>query len=516
MTLKDKIAGCWAGKNIGGILGGPFEALRQINNVTFYTQDLSEGLPGNDDLDLQLVWLNAVEKYGKNVDAHILAEYWLSYIVPDWVEYGTAKTNLKAGLMAPICGHVANKYENSCGAFIRSELWACLFAGHPEMAVRYAYEDAIVDHSDEGLYAEIFMAALQSAAFVVSDKNKLIQIGLSYIPNECAVAKAIKLVLECHKNNVDPMEVRTRIMKEFPGNFGIQHTKLKELDKSIPYGEPGFDAPCNVGFVILGWMYGDDDFGKSLCMAVNCGEDTDCTAASLGAILGIIHGYSGLPEKWLAPLGDQINTKCINRTTQGVNVPETVPQLTDRIISAIPQMLEFKYFNILSDGLTIETKNEAEMSCCREDEFLPLICGGTKSKFLRIDRLLKLSPNTVKYELPTVTALLTYENEPFISKNVPYSLKLTLIDNGLTAHQQWADVKLYLPDGVTCLGESVMSAPVQNTYLAKTEFEFVLNAEELNTSKIECLIDISIRDRHSGGIIKATFFAGKYRFDYQK
>lgn len=44
-TYKDKVMGCWAGKNIGGVLGAPFEGLRQVNDISFYTQDLSMGPP---------------------------------------------------------------------------------------------------------------------------------------------------------------------------------------------------------------------------------------------------------------------------------------------------------------------------------------------------------------------------------------------------------------------------------------------------------------------------------------
>ena len=179
---QDKVRGCWIGKNAGGVLGAPYECLRQINRVDFYSQDLSMGPPANDDLDLQIVWLAAVEKYGRRVNASILGEYWLSYIIPNWVEYGTAKANLRAGLVPPLSGEVANVYKNSNGCFIRSEIWACLAPGHPEIAVRYAYEDACVDHAGEGLYGEIFFAAVQSAAFVESDHRKLISIGLSYIP----------------------------------------------------------------------------------------------------------------------------------------------------------------------------------------------------------------------------------------------------------------------------------------------------------------------------------------------
>lgn len=42
-TYKDKVMGCWAGKNIGGVLGAPFEGRRQVNDISFYTQDRSSG-----------------------------------------------------------------------------------------------------------------------------------------------------------------------------------------------------------------------------------------------------------------------------------------------------------------------------------------------------------------------------------------------------------------------------------------------------------------------------------------
>ena len=190
-TYKDKVMGCWAGKNIGGVLGAPFEGKRQVNDISFYTQDLSMGPPPNDDLDLQIIWLAAVERYGRNVNASILGEYWLSYCIPNWVEYGTGKANLRAGLQPPLSGLIDNTYKDSCGCYIRSEIWACLAPGNPELAARYAYEDAIVDHEGEGMYGEIFFAALQSAAFVESDKRKLIDIALSYIPEESKTTAAI-------------------------------------------------------------------------------------------------------------------------------------------------------------------------------------------------------------------------------------------------------------------------------------------------------------------------------------
>ena len=124
--FRDKVEACWLGKNIGGTLGAPFECKRGVFDVSFYTQDLQgEPLP-NDDLDLQIIWLNAVEKYGKFVNSSILGEYWHSYVVPNWAEYGAGKSNMRAGIMPPLSGFVNNAFRDSNGSFILSEIWACL------------------------------------------------------------------------------------------------------------------------------------------------------------------------------------------------------------------------------------------------------------------------------------------------------------------------------------------------------------------------------------------------------
>ena len=86
---RDKVLGCWTGKNIGGTLGAPMEGKRDIFDVTFYTQDLKGHPAPNDDLDLQLVWLRAIEDNGLyRVDERILGEYWLRFITGPWNEYG--------------------------------------------------------------------------------------------------------------------------------------------------------------------------------------------------------------------------------------------------------------------------------------------------------------------------------------------------------------------------------------------------------------------------------------------
>ncbi len=508
-TYKDKVMGCWAGKNIGGVLGAPFEGIRQVNELDYYTQDLSMGPPPNDDLDLQIVWLAAVERYGRNVNASILGEYWLSFVIPNWVEYGTGKANLRAGLQPPLSGLIDNTYKDSCGCYIRSEIWACLAPGHPEIATRYAYEDAIVDHSGEGMYGEIFFAALQSAAFVESDTMKLLDIALSYIPESSKTAKAINKAIECYKNKVDFYEARKQIHNTAPGTFGIQGIKLSEIieegNEGMEIGASGFDAPENVAFTVAAWLYGEGDFGKSLCLAVACGEDTDCTGATLGATLGIISGAADLPAKWTAPLDDKIVTLCIDKTSRGIWVPSTVTELTERVLRTMPLFLGQDICDIFTEeGMTVDCKAGKELYCNKTTDYLLYINGNDKSEELPIRDLCSLSPYVIRYSFPAFQVMIDYMDSVFFKSGENRKIKVTVVNSHTMRQQQWAAIKVFMPAGIQMLNGAGVELPLNNLYGSKAETVFEFNADLFDGAKLEFIVDVSLAGRHSSGSMKVT------------
>lgn len=49
-----------------------------------------------------------------------------------------------------------------------------------------------------------------------------------------------------------------------------------------------FQAPGNVVFVVIGMLYGEGDFKKSMIIVTNCGDDTDCSADTIGFLFWII------------------------------------------------------------------------------------------------------------------------------------------------------------------------------------------------------------------------------------
>ncbi|MBQ3222730.1 MAG: ADP-ribosylglycohydrolase family protein [Clostridia bacterium] len=307
----DKVYACWMGKNIGGTLGGPLEGRMELMDIKGYTQSFIEAVE-NDDLDLQLVNLHCIEQYGGRADVHLLSREWLEHVHFEYDEYGHALTNMRRGFGAPLSGCYNNFFTDCMGSPIRSEIWAVICAGMPDLAAYYAYHDASVDHAGgEGVYGEIFFAVLESMAFVEKDKFRLIDAALSYLPEDSAVRRAVELLLECYHKGMNWVDARQAIIDNFAGD-------------NFTY------APVNVAFTLVGWLY-EEGFTKQMLTTINCGYDTDCTVATLGSLLGILHGTAYLDSYWTEPLGENIIT---SKPITGFRAPKSITELTERTIAA--------------------------------------------------------------------------------------------------------------------------------------------------------------------------------------
>ena len=353
----DKVHACWTGKNIGGTMGAPYEGKTEMQDIPGFVTKKGELIP-NDDLDLQLIWLCAVEERGiQNITPQLLGEYWLSYIVPHWNEYGIGKANMRMGILPPYSGEYNNElWKNSNGAWIRTEIWACLFPGFPELAVKYAYNDACVDHGmGEGTYAAMFVAALESAAFFENDIRKLIETGLSYIPKSSRVAQSAELAIAMYDKKADFRQARDAIVEN-----------SKDLGS--------FQAPANVAFVILGLLYGEGDYKKSMIHAINCGDDTDCTGATIGSIMGIMNGSKGVPSDWAEYIGDKIESIAVDLSY--IHRPKSCTELTRRIYELVPSAL--KAYGIFAEYTDGETVREDIPATYREDRSTHTVMPGAE------------------------------------------------------------------------------------------------------------------------------------------
>lgn len=481
---RNKVKGCWLGKNIGGTLGAPFEGYRAVHDIDFYTQHtLHQGVAPNDDLDLQLVWLNAAECYGRNINASILGEYWLTYVTGNWSEYGAGKSNMANGLQPPLSGWYNNHNRNSDGAFIRSEIWACLMPGRPEMAVMYAYEDAIVDHFGEGVYGEIFTTAIESAAFVENDTNTLIDIGLSYIPKESVTTAAVNLVRECYRNGLDWKAARKKLLQTIPCAFGtIWEDKDNLPEPDIPEGTPGYDLPANIGLFVLGWLYGEGDFGKSICIAAGCGEDGDCTAATLGSILGIIMGAESLPEKWTEPIGDQIKTISLNLTMHLLKVPATVTELTDRVCKLMPTFLS-KHYDIEDNGSIEIVMQEKDKLMCKKVYKATFVSENFKD-------MLNVNMPVIRDENTYMKAAVHCKNGINIANEQAIEFYIEVMNRLLC--QQWLNIRIFMPDEWECSAgrEFTINLDQPGAGFGKEETSIKITPHSITAAKTTIVMEI--------------------------
>ncbi|MFA9479532.1 ADP-ribosylglycohydrolase family protein [Phycisphaerales bacterium AB-hyl4] len=306
--LRRRMMGCWLGKAVGGTLGMPYEGVRQPLNLSYYDPVPTEMLP-NDDLDAQVVYAFLLDQMSEpRVDRHVLSRAWQHIgMSPD--EYGICKRNLKLGLVPPATGSYDNPFTRGMGAAIRTELWACFAPGQPELAAAYAWEDACMDHAGEGIHAAVFLAVLESLAFVEQDREVLLNRALAFLPRDSEVREAIENTRAWWRETSDWSAVQKRLAERY-------------LNDNFT------DVVINLGYIVLGWLAGEGDFGKSICAAVNAGQDTDCTGATLGALLGILDPTS-IEAKWLEPIGNEL---VLSESVTGVDHPDTLEEFTDLVL----------------------------------------------------------------------------------------------------------------------------------------------------------------------------------------
>lgn len=437
---RDKVMGCWLGKNIGGTFGAPYEGEPEPNDAEFYINIIpGEPLP-NDDLDIQLVWLLAAEERGvRHLTPRILGEYWMKYVTGPWNEYGICRVNIGNGLTPPLSGSMNNEnWKASNGAWIRSEIWACIAPGAPDEAVRLAYMDACCDHYGEGIFAEMYTAALESAAFAVTDIRELIKIGLSKIPADSRVARSVNLVCQCYDQGMSYREAREAVVKD-----------------STDLG--WFQAPGNLGFVTIGLLYGEGDFDKSLRYAVNCGDDSDCTGATVGSIMGIQYGAAKIPRRWIEPIGLGLRTIAVNNVD--LLVPKNLQELADRV-----------------ERVAIEAALDEPrhlLPITEEPAVLPSSRELAGSELVRT-KIWNLSPYALTFDLPWGELVVDYEGGAGVTpgevkKLTVYFQKIAMLSGGV-------ELEFTLPEGWAMRPGNAFSMVIQSRLRSSISVELIPGA----------------------------------------
>ena len=325
--IEKKIKGAWFGRICGCMLGKPIEGIRTDELIPFlketdnypmhryiYKSELSneilskykfpfasrmyadetDGMPVDDDTNYTVLAQLIIEKYGKDFTPYDVSRAWLDYQPKS--AYCTAERvafcNFVKGYVPPESAIYKNPFREWIGAQIRADYFGYINPGNPELAAEMAWRDASISHTKNGIYGEMFVAAMLAVAAETDNFEDIIKGGLAQIPYTSRLYEAVTEVLNGFKNGVSQKET-----------FNNIHKKYDE------YTEHGWcHTISNAMIVTAALLYGNGDYGKSICMAVETGFDTDCNGATIGSIIGMAKGIDSIPEYWTKPINDTLHT----------------------------------------------------------------------------------------------------------------------------------------------------------------------------------------------------------------
>lgn len=341
-VMRRKLKGAWIGRIAGCLLGKPVEGWRRnllypvleatgnypmkkyirasefseelvqkynLNTHACFADNVHHASPPDDDTNYTVFALKLLRTYGKDFTPADVMEGWMSWIpfMPVCTAERVAYRNAANGLLPPETASYRNPYREWIGAQIRGDLFGYIHPGNPRAAAEMAYRDACIAQVKNGIYGEMFIAAMIAAAAVTDDIRTVIEAGLSYIPAKSRLTADVHKVLALYDEGKTVEEIIEAIHATYDENTenGWCYTN------------------SNAMIVVMAMLCGERDFGKSICLAVQAAFDTDCNGATVGSILGIMLGEDGIDPVWSEPFECRLCT-----TIEGFNLVN-VDELAD-------------------------------------------------------------------------------------------------------------------------------------------------------------------------------------------
>jgi ADP-ribosylglycohydrolase len=337
----------WLGRAVGCLLGKPveklpLEAIRQLAGSTgnwpldtyftakgvpadllaahpwnrrSATTSLAEnidGMPEDDDLNYPLLNLLLLQRHGKRFTTADVAELWLAELPAGrtFTAERIAYRNLLQGLEPPRTARHRNPFREWIGALIRADVHGWTNPGDPAAAAEQAHRDATLTHTANGVYAAMYTAAVIARATTTPDIHTCLRTGLTVIPPNSRLAKAITHAVQVAERHED----FDRVVDELHATHAATHHWVH----SIP----------NTALIAAALTHADGDFTGSVCRAVSGGWDTDSNGATAGSIAALLAGAPGnLPDRWTTPLKNRLATSVADFNGTGF---DTLAHLTHR------------------------------------------------------------------------------------------------------------------------------------------------------------------------------------------
>ena len=330
----DKIRGGLLGQILGNLNGLPHEMryIHEPGNVKNYVPSLPEGAWSDDDTDFEWVYVVKMQKNRTMfLSGDMIYNFWKERINNRiWCSNIFARYLMDIGIKPPLTGtSTLNPWAdfNISGQFL-CETFGLMAPAMPQTAAKIGLNYTSVAIDNEPSQTTQLFTTMISTAFIEKDINKILDAGIVALDEKSLIINIISDVRNWHQSFPDNWIETRKLLKE---KYTREDGKIRDRN--------GFEL--NTGSIIAALLYGKGDFSESLKYAFNFGWDADCNAATVGTIMGVMHGYRKMlshndpfePE-WI------IVDRYRNLTRENMPLDETITSFADRIIELFEMINE--------------------------------------------------------------------------------------------------------------------------------------------------------------------------------
>jgi hypothetical protein len=299
--LRNKIKGGWAGQTIGVTFGGPMEfryngtMINRYQPIPWFDGYLKKTMLENpglyDDLYMDLTFVEVFEREGLKAPlaSHAKAYAQAGYAL--WHANQAGRYNILNGMMPPASGHWKNNPHADCIDYqIECDFAGLMSPGMPNAASEISEQIGHIMNYGDGYYGGVYLGAAYTLAFVSNDINYIVSEALKTIPKQSKYYQCISDVIRWHKQYpTDWRQTWLQVQNKWADDIGCPDGVFAPFN---------IDATVNSAYVVIGLLYGQGDFGKTVEIATRCGQDADCNPSSAAGILGTMLGYDRIPAYW--------------------------------------------------------------------------------------------------------------------------------------------------------------------------------------------------------------------------
>ncbi|UCF38820.1 MAG: ADP-ribosylglycohydrolase family protein [Acidobacteriota bacterium] len=306
-TLRDKIRGGWAGQMIGVSYGAPTEfrfreQIIPVDELPEWSKERLQNAIHQDDLYVEMTFAEVLDAKGLKATTADFGAMFRDARYSLWHANLAARRALRRGVPAGQSGEPKyNAHANDIDFQIESDFIGLMCPGLPVTSNEICWQAGRVMNYGDGIYGGMFVSGMYAAAYFEKDVRKVVEAGLACIPAESPYARVIADVLEWSAAYPDDWQRVWQLIEE---NWNHRDPCPDGALSSF-----NIDAKINGAYIALGLLYGESDFGRTLEISTRAGQDSDCNPSNAAGVLGVIHGYEGIPQDWKEGIDEIANEK---------------------------------------------------------------------------------------------------------------------------------------------------------------------------------------------------------------